>query len=111
MTTYSKSYRQRISSRAFTAVISPQFEPLPIELKSPATVMLLLSSPEEEVLVKACEAIYKFAERGTCFYCFQIFVTFHLSSQPADEKLYLPRPLCALPPFWFCVFTLFSIYK
>uniref|UniRef100_A0A667X9B5 Armadillo repeat containing 3 n=1 Tax=Myripristis murdjan TaxID=586833 RepID=A0A667X9B5_9TELE len=40
------------------------FEPLPIELKSPATVMLLLSSPEEEVLVKACEAIYKFAERG-----------------------------------------------
>ncbi|XP_071398841.1 armadillo repeat-containing protein 3 [Centroberyx affinis] len=40
------------------------FEPLPIESKLPATVVLLLSSPEEDVLLKACEAIYKFADKG-----------------------------------------------
>ncbi|KAF7668127.1 hypothetical protein LDENG_00031130 [Lucifuga dentata] len=40
------------------------FDPLPIESKAPATVVLLLSSPEEDVLIKACEAIYKFAEKG-----------------------------------------------
>ncbi|CAL8292925.1 unnamed protein product [Lota lota] len=40
------------------------FEPLPFESKTPATVVLMLSSPEEEVLAKACYAIYKFAEKG-----------------------------------------------
>ncbi|XP_028424854.1 armadillo repeat-containing protein 3 isoform X2 [Perca flavescens] len=41
-----------------------QFEPLPVEAKTPATVVLLLSCPEEDILVKACEAIHKFAEKG-----------------------------------------------
>lgn len=45
--------------------VSPQFDPLPIESKDPATVVLLLSSPEEDVQIKASEAIYKFAEKGT----------------------------------------------
>ncbi|XP_054479178.1 armadillo repeat-containing protein 3 [Anoplopoma fimbria] len=40
------------------------FEPLPFEGKTPATVVLLLSSPEEDILVKACEAIHLFAEKG-----------------------------------------------
>ncbi|XP_055784328.1 armadillo repeat-containing protein 3 [Salvelinus fontinalis] len=40
------------------------FDPLPIESKKAATVVLMLNSPEEEVLVKACEAIHKFAEKG-----------------------------------------------
>ncbi|KAK3541613.1 hypothetical protein QTP86_033071, partial [Hemibagrus guttatus] len=40
------------------------FELLPIETKSAATVILMLQSPEEEVLVKALEAIYRFAEKG-----------------------------------------------
>ncbi|CAL8398106.1 unnamed protein product [Arctogadus glacialis] len=40
------------------------FEPLPFESKTPATVVLMLSSPEEDVLAKACYAIYKFAEKG-----------------------------------------------
>ncbi|XP_060717598.1 armadillo repeat-containing protein 3 [Tachysurus vachellii] len=40
------------------------FEPLPIESKNAATVILMLQSPEEEVVVKAVEAIYKFAEKG-----------------------------------------------
>ncbi|XP_035509874.1 armadillo repeat-containing protein 3 isoform X2 [Morone saxatilis] len=40
------------------------FEPLPVEGKTPATVVLLLSSPEEDILVKACEAIHTFAEKG-----------------------------------------------
>ncbi|KAI4806938.1 hypothetical protein KUCAC02_017728 [Chaenocephalus aceratus] len=40
------------------------FEPLPVEGKTPETVVLLLSSQEEDILVKACEAIYTFAEKG-----------------------------------------------
>ncbi|XP_030612651.1 armadillo repeat-containing protein 3 isoform X2 [Archocentrus centrarchus] len=40
------------------------FEPLPLESKTPATVVLLLNSPEEEILVKACETIHTFAEKG-----------------------------------------------
>ncbi|XP_068438116.1 armadillo repeat-containing protein 3 isoform X2 [Clinocottus analis] len=40
------------------------FEPLPFEGKTPETIVLLLSSPEEDILVKACEAIHIFAEKG-----------------------------------------------
>ncbi|KAM6162721.1 LOW QUALITY PROTEIN: armadillo repeat-containing protein 3 [Erethizon dorsatum] len=40
------------------------FDPLTIETKKAVTVVLMLNSPEKEVLVKACEAIYKFALRG-----------------------------------------------
>ncbi|KAM9337342.1 armadillo repeat-containing protein 3 [Symphorus nematophorus] len=40
------------------------FEPVPVEGKTPATVVLLLSSPEEDILVKACDAIHTFAEKG-----------------------------------------------
>lgn len=45
-------------------VVLFQFDPLPIESKTAATAVLMLSSPEEEVLAKACEAIHKFAEKG-----------------------------------------------
>ncbi|XP_042847160.1 armadillo repeat-containing protein 3 isoform X5 [Panthera tigris] len=40
------------------------FDPLTIESKKAATVVLMLNSPEEEVLAKACEAIYRFALKG-----------------------------------------------
>uniref|UniRef100_A0A7N6AGX4 Armadillo repeat containing 3 n=1 Tax=Anabas testudineus TaxID=64144 RepID=A0A7N6AGX4_ANATE len=40
------------------------FEALPVVGKTPATVVLLLSSPEEDILIKACEAIHTFAEKG-----------------------------------------------
>ncbi|XP_072544871.1 armadillo repeat-containing protein 3 isoform X2 [Salminus brasiliensis] len=40
------------------------FDPLSIESKKAATVVLMLDSPEEEVLAKACEAIHRFAEKG-----------------------------------------------
>ncbi|KAL6462900.1 hypothetical protein MHYP_G00293220 [Metynnis hypsauchen] len=40
------------------------FDPLPIESKKAATVVLMLDSPEEDVLAKACEAIHRFAEKG-----------------------------------------------
>uniref|UniRef100_A0A4W6FP15 Armadillo repeat containing 3 n=1 Tax=Lates calcarifer TaxID=8187 RepID=A0A4W6FP15_LATCA len=40
------------------------FEALPVEGKTPATVVLLLNSPEEDILIKACEAIHLFAEKG-----------------------------------------------
>ncbi|KFP00042.1 Armadillo repeat-containing protein 3, partial [Calypte anna] len=39
-------------------------DPLLIESKTAATVVLMLSSPEEDVLAKACEALYKFASKG-----------------------------------------------
>lgn len=35
-----------------------------MESKTPATAVLLLSSPEEEILVKACESIHAFADNG-----------------------------------------------
>ncbi|XP_028289365.1 armadillo repeat-containing protein 3 isoform X2 [Parambassis ranga] len=44
--------------------IKEAFEPLPVESKNPATAVLLLSSPEEDILVKACEAVHSFAEKG-----------------------------------------------
>ncbi|XP_048826844.1 armadillo repeat-containing protein 3 isoform X2 [Brienomyrus brachyistius] len=40
------------------------FDPLSIESKKAATVILMLSSTEEEVLAKACEAILRYAEKG-----------------------------------------------
>ncbi|XP_074430576.1 armadillo repeat-containing protein 3 isoform X2 [Larus michahellis] len=40
------------------------FDPLLVESKTAATVVLMLSSPEEEVLAKACDALYKFASKG-----------------------------------------------
>ncbi|NWH57435.1 ARMC3 protein, partial [Geococcyx californianus] len=40
------------------------FDPLMIESKTAATVVLMLNSPEKEVLAKACEALYKFASKG-----------------------------------------------
>ncbi|XP_069715612.1 armadillo repeat-containing protein 3 [Phaenicophaeus curvirostris] len=40
------------------------FDPLLVESKTAATVVLMLNSPEEEILVKACEALYKFASKG-----------------------------------------------
>uniref|UniRef100_UPI0037E769F6 armadillo repeat-containing protein 3 n=1 Tax=Semicossyphus pulcher TaxID=241346 RepID=UPI0037E769F6 len=40
------------------------FEPVLVEGRTPETVVLLLSSTEEDILVKACKAIYLFAEKG-----------------------------------------------
>ncbi|XP_012622757.1 armadillo repeat-containing protein 3 isoform X2 [Microcebus murinus] len=40
------------------------FDPVTIESKKAATVVLMLHSTEEEILAKACEAIYKFALKG-----------------------------------------------
>uniref|UniRef100_A0A8C2SWH4 Armadillo repeat containing 3 n=1 Tax=Coturnix japonica TaxID=93934 RepID=A0A8C2SWH4_COTJA len=39
------------------------FDPLLIESKEVATVVLMLDSPEEEILAKACDAIYKYASK------------------------------------------------
>ncbi|XP_070564902.1 armadillo repeat-containing protein 3-like isoform X2 [Ptychodera flava] len=39
------------------------FDPLTVDSKQAATVVLMLDSPEEEVQTKACEALYKFAEK------------------------------------------------
>ncbi|NWI91118.1 ARMC3 protein, partial [Pitta sordida] len=39
------------------------FDPLLIESKTPATAVLMLSSPETQVLAKACDALYKYASK------------------------------------------------
>ncbi|XP_076446526.1 armadillo repeat-containing protein 3-like isoform X2 [Babylonia areolata] len=39
------------------------FDPLLVESRQAATVVLMLSSPEEDVQSKACEAIYKFVDK------------------------------------------------
>ncbi|KAM9308562.1 armadillo repeat-containing protein 3 [Gastrophryne carolinensis] len=40
------------------------FDPLAIESKKAETAVLMLQSPEEEILAKACDALYKFAQKG-----------------------------------------------
>ncbi|NXH14568.1 ARMC3 protein, partial [Bucco capensis] len=40
------------------------FDPLLIESKTAATAVLMLLSPEEDILAKACDALYKFASKG-----------------------------------------------
>ena len=39
------------------------FDPLLVESRQAKTVVLMLSSPEDDVLAKACEAIYKFVDK------------------------------------------------
>ena len=39
------------------------FDPLLVESRQAKTVVLMLSSPEDDVLSKACEAIYKFVDK------------------------------------------------
>lgn len=40
------------------------FDPMLVESRQAGTVVLMLSSPEEEVQAKACEAIYKFVDKS-----------------------------------------------
>ncbi|XP_068094681.1 armadillo repeat-containing protein 3 [Hyperolius riggenbachi] len=40
------------------------FDPLAIEGKKAETAVLMLQSPEEEILTKSCDALYKFAQKG-----------------------------------------------
>ncbi|XP_022103270.1 armadillo repeat-containing protein 3-like [Acanthaster planci] len=39
------------------------FDPLSVESKKAATVVLMLDSTEDDILIKSCEALYKFAEK------------------------------------------------
>ncbi|KAM3929613.1 armadillo repeat-containing protein 3 [Leptodactylus fuscus] len=40
------------------------FDPLAIESKKAETAVLMLQSPEEDILAKSCDALYKFAQKG-----------------------------------------------
>ncbi|KAG2458059.1 ARMC3 protein, partial [Polypterus senegalus] len=40
------------------------FDPLSVETKNAATAVLMLKSPEHDILAKACEAIHRFADKG-----------------------------------------------
>lgn len=39
------------------------FDALLVESRQAATVVLMLQSPEEDIVAKACEAIYKFVDK------------------------------------------------
>ena len=55
----------KLNAKKAICIFSPffQFDPLMIESKKAATVVLMLNSDEDEVLAKACEAVYKFADK------------------------------------------------
>ncbi len=46
-----------------TVRTSLQFDPLLVESRQAQTVVLMLNSDEDDVLAKACEAIYKFVDK------------------------------------------------
>lgn len=70
-----------------------QFEPLPIESKNAATVILMLQSPEEDVLVKALEAIRRFAENGVQVFSHECTSSHLMKVSHAD--LYVCACVCA----------------
>ena len=41
-----------------------KFEPIKVDARLANTAVLMLESPEEEVLQKACESIFKFCEKS-----------------------------------------------
>ncbi|XP_012586689.1 PREDICTED: armadillo repeat-containing protein 3-like isoform X2 [Condylura cristata] len=62
-----RSYRSRMGKKIKKEAEPPHkdvFDPLTVESKNVATVVLMLNSPEEEILAKACEGIYRFALKG-----------------------------------------------
>ena len=57
------------------------FDPILVESRQAATVVLMLNSPEEDVLAKACEAIYKFVDKceySLTFYSYHFILIFHI---------------------------------
>jgi hypothetical protein len=45
-------------------LISFKFDPIKVDARLANTAVLMLDSPEEEVLQKACESIFKFCEKS-----------------------------------------------
>lgn len=41
-----------------------KFEPIKVDARNANTVVLMLDSPEEEVLQKSCESLFKFCEKS-----------------------------------------------
>lgn len=41
-----------------------QFEPIKVETRLANTAILMLESPEDEIVQKACESIFKFCEKS-----------------------------------------------
>ncbi|XP_061522376.1 armadillo repeat-containing protein 3-like [Phycodurus eques] len=55
-----------------------------VAFKTPATAVLLLSAPEEDVLIKACQAIYEFAEEGDLS---KVYLTEHGALGPLSQLI------------------------
>ena len=47
-----------------TMTFVSQFDLLVVESRNATTVILMLGSPEEEVLTRACDAIYRFVDKS-----------------------------------------------
>uniref|UniRef100_A0A3Q2XU65 Armadillo repeat containing 3 n=1 Tax=Hippocampus comes TaxID=109280 RepID=A0A3Q2XU65_HIPCM len=61
-----------------------QIEARRVAFKTPATAVLLLKSPEEDILIKACEAIYEFAEEGDLN---KVYLTEHGALEPLSQLI------------------------
>ncbi|XP_051910904.1 armadillo repeat-containing protein 3-like isoform X2 [Hippocampus zosterae] len=61
-----------------------QIEARCVAFKTPATAVLLLKSPEEDILIKACEAIYEFAEEGDMN---KVYLTEHGALEPLSQLI------------------------
>ncbi|XP_057680853.1 armadillo repeat-containing protein 3-like [Corythoichthys intestinalis] len=58
------SWRIKRNTASVESLNKDTIEPRRVAFKTPATAVILLDSPEEHVLIKACEAIYGFAEES-----------------------------------------------
>lgn len=82
-----------------------KFDKLLLESHQVPTVVLLLDSPEDEVVIKATDAIYRFSEKCKCHplekYSFHLWLMYQFShllstrnnSKSKSEKISLRRPL------------------
>lgn len=53
------------------------FEPIKVEARLANTTILMLESPEDEIVQKACESIFKFCEKSKKSDNFNLAVKFH----------------------------------
>ncbi|XP_061660838.1 armadillo repeat-containing protein 3-like isoform X6 [Syngnathoides biaculeatus] len=55
-----------------------------VAFKTPATAVLLLRAPEEDILIKACQAIYEFAEEGDLS---KVYLMEHGALEPLSQLI------------------------
>ena len=56
----------------YNICIPSKFEPIKVDARLANTAVLMLDSPEEDVLQKACESIFKFCEKSIVVFLFKV---------------------------------------